>query len=86
MREPDPEPTSAPTSAFVPREEEAPHRSWKPREKQNKRWLYPTQIDDVYSNCFSDPISNSKVERVYSNGNNIVVQCATYGIEPEEDQ
>lgn len=89
MRESDPEPT--PTPAFAARDAKGPHIRPDPREEQGptnnmKRWLYPTQINSVYSNCFSDPISDSKVNRVYAYGDEIVVQCATYGVEPEEDQ
>ena len=89
MREPDPQPT--PTPAFAARDVEVSRNHQKPRDEQTpqnnvKRWLYPTQIDAVYSNCYSDPISDSKVERVYAHGDYIVVQCATYGVEPEQDQ
>lgn len=78
MREADPEPE--PTApAFSRRSVEDPH-------SPSKRWLYPTLISDVYSNCYSDPISDSKVTRVYSHGDEVVVQCATYGVAPEDYQ
>lgn len=78
MREADPAPE--PTApAFAVRGQDGPHSIW-------KRWLYPTTISDVYSNCYSDPISDSKVTRVYSHGDEVVVQCATYGVVPEDYQ
>ncbi|KUI64207.1 hypothetical protein VM1G_11009 [Cytospora mali] len=76
MRQPDPEPSTTAVAAFAARAEDIPH----------KRWLYATTIADLYSNCYSDPISDSKVERVYSHGDQIVVQCATYGVAPEDSQ
>lgn len=78
MREadPPPEPTAP---AFAVRGQDGPHSIW-------KRWLYSTTISDVYSNCYSDPISDSKVTRVYSHGDEVVVQCATYGVVPEDYQ
>lgn len=90
MRDPDPTATPTPSAAsFATQEEEGPRSLWGRRDEQPsshtpKRWLYPTRIGDEYSNCFSDPISNSKVMRVYDYDDLVVVQCATYGIEPED--
>lgn len=78
MREADPEPE--PTApAFTIRDEEGLQSS-------SKRWLYPTKISALYSNCYSDPISDSKVTRIYSHGDEVVVQCASYGVAPEDHQ
>lgn len=79
MREADPEPEPTAPAFTVRSEEEGPRGSW-------KRWLYPTTISDLYSNCYSDPISDSKVTRVYSHGDEVIVQCATYGVAPEDYQ
>lgn len=86
MREPDQEPVpeagsfAAAAGAVQTRENEPlPKSNW-------KRWLYLTQIGGDSANCTSEANRNSTVEQVLPFGNYIVVQCATFGPNPETDR
>lgn len=86
MRDPDPEPVpeagsfAAAAGAVQTRENEPlPKGNW-------KRWLYLTQIGGDSANCTSEANRNSTVEQVLPFGNYIVVQCATFGPNPETDR
>lgn len=78
MRDPDPEPVpEAGAFAAVQTRDEEPVA---------KRWLYLTQIGADSANCTSEANSNSTVQQVLPFGNYIVVQCATFGPNPETDR
>jgi hypothetical protein len=82
MRDPDSEP--APGVASFP----APAGTVQTRgdNSSEKRWLYLTQIGDDSANCTSEASSTSAVQQVLPFGNYIIVQCATYGAAPEDEQ
>lgn len=83
MRDPDPEPTpevaAFPAPSVQAREKDLPKETW-------KRWLYLTQIGEDSADCTSEASSTSAVEQELPFGNYIIVQCATYGAAPEQDQ
>lgn len=78
MRDPDPEP--------VPEVASFPVQTRSEEQKQEKRWLYLTQIGGDSADCTSEASSTSAVQQVLPFGNYIIVQCATFGAAPETDQ
>lgn len=84
MRDPDPEPTPE-VGSFAAAGAAVQTRDNEPK-GNSKRWLYLTQIGGDSANCTSEANSNSTVQQVLPFGNYIVVQCATFGPNPETDR
>ena len=86
MRDPDQEPVPEVASFPAPAGTVQSRGSEDSLNGNEKRWLYLTQIGGDSANCTSEASSTSDVQQTLPFGNYIIVQCATWGAAPEDNQ